>query len=421
MSSKAIVISSDSLSKPSTNDYQPAKESQDAQDDDMDMEGSEIISRKSSIGVIDSEYEQDLSSRKRKVKWSQVGNPKQKTSTMPLDSKDQASKQSKMVTSKVQKAHGTSSRKVGCCIPLSPTHVLSDDAGPQKDTHSDDPCNKSTNTAQVVLIGSDSTCSTVTPTPAQGVPQTNVPDPCKESGKTQSARSNKPDPHKEYVNTVKALVAPLTSNSTHCTTAHVNSNNINTSFPDTPGILGGISNGTHLLAGPGVSANSSAFVASTVLHISHEPYYGAPVQLPNESYDKKDAVLQPLTLAPRSPVIWPAAELFAGQCDTNWVSPNKSDNSGLSSEALPPVSAKLLVAEEGHVPAANNEAIGLQESGPHAIQGGVHPPHSYSSQDLSIPSAQQHTFMEQLPGPGLPPWQMLGAPYGYGTGIHGGW
>ena len=29
--------------------------------------------------------------------------------------------------------------------------------------------------------------------------------------------------------------------------------------------------------------------------------------------------------------------------------------------------------------------------------------------------------MEQLPGPGLPPWQMLGGPYGYGTGIHGGW
>lgn len=79
----------------------------------------------------------------------------------------------------------------------------------------------------------------------------------------------------------------------------------NTSFPDTPGIsgvishhaclpgdsrnIGGISNSTHLLAGPGVSANSSAFVASTVPHISHEPYYGAPVQLPNKSYDKKDA------------------------------------------------------------------------------------------------------------------------------------
>jgi len=29
--------------------------------------------------------------------------------------------------------------------------------------------------------------------------------------------------------------------------------------------------------------------------------------------------------------------------------------------------------------------------------------------------------MEQLPGPGLPPWQMLGGPYGYGTGIHRGW
>jgi len=105
----------------------------------------------------------------------------------------------------------------------------------------------------------------------------------------------------------------------------------------------------------------------------------------------------------------------------NRVSPNKLDNSGLSSEASPPVSGKLLAAKEGCVLTAKSEAIGLQESGPHPIQGGVHLPHSYhpSSQDSSIPSSQQHAFMEQ--GPGLPPWQMLGAPYGYGTGIHGGW
>ena len=248
-SSKAIVLSSDSLSEPSSDDYQPAKESQDAQDDDMDMEGSEIVSRKSSIGVIDSEYVQDLSLCKHKVKWSQVGDPKQKTSAMPSDSKDQASKQSRMMTSKVQKAHGTSSRKVGHHIPSSPTHVLSNDAGPQKDTHSNGPCNKSTNTVQVVLIGSDSTRSTVTLTPAQGVPQTNVSDPHKESSKTmqahtpsfisdsfhcstmptsaqQSARSDEPDPRKESVNTVKALVAPLTSNPMHCTTAHIDSNNM---------------------------------------------------------------------------------------------------------------------------------------------------------------------------------------------------
>jgi len=107
-SSKAIVISSDSMSKPSSDDYQPAKESQDAQDDDVDMEGGEVVSKKSSIGVIDSDYKQDPSSRKRKVKWSDAGDPKQKTNAVPSDSKDQASKWSKTMTSKVQKVHGTS-------------------------------------------------------------------------------------------------------------------------------------------------------------------------------------------------------------------------------------------------------------------------------------------------------------------------
>ncbi|KIN95942.1 hypothetical protein M404DRAFT_33747 [Pisolithus tinctorius Marx 270] len=35
--------------------------------------------------------------------------------------------------------------------------------------------------------------------------------------------------------------------------------------------------------------------------------------------------------------------------------------------------------------------------------------------------SQQHTFTEQLPGPGIPLWQMLGVPYDYNTVMHGGW
>jgi len=59
----------------------------------------------------------------------------------------------------------------------------------------------------------------------------------------------------------------------------------NACLPDTSGNIGGTSNSAHLLAGPGVSGVSatSAFVASTVPRVSHEPYYAAPVQ-----YDRRD-------------------------------------------------------------------------------------------------------------------------------------
>jgi len=217
----------------------------------------------------------------------------------------------------------------------------------------------------------------------------------------------------------------------------------NTSLPDTPkvsGIIshhvclpdvsadtGGISNSAHSLIGPGVSAG-----------------------LPNEAYNKKDrgmlgyflymqllttpgyVVLELLVPAPRSPVTWSAAELFAGQDDVvaaqphadfftgdtsgittgpgsstlmpsysepptmhltssienqaerprprlvqgktqsghksepfslqNRVFPNNLENSRLSSNTLPPVSAKLLAAKEGHVPAAKSDAMAFRKA-----------------------------------------------------------
>jgi len=197
--SKTIVIS-DSMSEPLNNDYQPTKESQDAQDNDVDMEGGEVVGGKSSIGDTNSEYKQEPSSRKRKAKWPQVNNPKQKTHAVSSDSKDQASKWSKTVTSKVPKACGTR-RKVDHHIPSSPVCVSSeDDACPQKGTRSNIPRNESMN-AQAVLTCSDSTRYTVTPASA-------------------------PDPHKESVETAKALVPPSTSDSVHCSVARVDSNNM---------------------------------------------------------------------------------------------------------------------------------------------------------------------------------------------------
>jgi len=220
--SKTIVISSDSMSEPSNDDYQPTKESQDAQDDDMDMEGGEVIGGKSSIGDTNSEYEQEPSSRKRKAKWPQVNDPKQKTHAVSSDSKDQASKWSKTVTSKVLKACGTR-RKVDHHIPSSPVCVSSeDDAHPQKGTRSNIPRNESMN-AQAVSTCSDSTCYTVTPASAQGVPQTDTPDP---TSAQKNARSDKPDPHKESVGTAKVLVPPSTSDSVHCSVVRVDSNNM---------------------------------------------------------------------------------------------------------------------------------------------------------------------------------------------------
>jgi len=109
-----------------------------------------------------------------------------------------------------------------------------------------------------------------------------------------------------------------------------------------------------------------------------------------------------------------------------WVFPNHTDNMGPSSEASPAVSARLLAAEEGRL--STTKGQDLQELSSHSVvRNTIRPPHPYqvprpvSRQDSSIHPSQQHPFIERLPGPGMPPWNMPGAPYEYGAGFPGGW
>jgi len=100
-----VLVLSDSLTpepESSKNDYHPDQESQDI-DTDVDMEGDEVASEKSAAEDIDSEYEQELLSRKCKVKESQVHDSKQKGNVPSLDSKSQVSKRSKTVAFNVPK------------------------------------------------------------------------------------------------------------------------------------------------------------------------------------------------------------------------------------------------------------------------------------------------------------------------------
>ena len=109
------------------------------------------------------------------------------------------------------------------------------------------------------------------------------------------------------------------------------------------------------------------------------------------------------------------------------VFPNHTDNIGFSSEASPAVSARLLAAEEGRLSTTKGQGDDLQELGSHSIRNTIHPPHPYqvprpvSRQESSIHPPQQHPFIERLPGPGMPPWNMPGVPYEYGTSFPGGW
>lgn len=124
--SQAIVLS-DSLtpeSESSRDDHHPDQESRDV-DTDMDMEGGEVTSEKSTAEDIDSEYEQELWSCKHKAKESQVRDSKQKGNVPSLGSKGQASKRSKTVSFNIPKAHAIGP-KTGPHIPSSPTYVSSE-------------------------------------------------------------------------------------------------------------------------------------------------------------------------------------------------------------------------------------------------------------------------------------------------------
>ena len=155
-----VISLSDSLtpeSKASRDDYQPDQKSRDV-DADVDMEGGEVTSEKSAAEDIDSEYEQELLSRKHKAKESQVRDSKQKDSGPSLDRKGQASKHSKTVAFNVPKARAVRP-KVGHRISSSPTYIsLDSDVSKvehpvQKSTCSNVPGSReeSANAAKVVI------------------------------------------------------------------------------------------------------------------------------------------------------------------------------------------------------------------------------------------------------------------------------
>ena len=109
--SSVITLSSGSMSetKLSGDDYVPGQESRGV-NSDADMEDGEVASKTNTIRDVDSEYEQEPSSCKRKVKGPEVGGAKQKSSIPPLDSRGQTSKRSKTVTFKDLKAHTTGTK-----------------------------------------------------------------------------------------------------------------------------------------------------------------------------------------------------------------------------------------------------------------------------------------------------------------------
>jgi len=129
-SSKVIILSSDTPfeSEPSSDEYHPDEQSQGGQDDDMRTEDGEV-NADDVIGNIDSEYEREPLSRKRKLKGSQVSDIKQETkaSVLLLDRKGETSKHGKMVGSKGLRAR-TTSGKTRRRIPSSPMYVPSDDS-----------------------------------------------------------------------------------------------------------------------------------------------------------------------------------------------------------------------------------------------------------------------------------------------------
>ena len=123
--SKVIILSSDtpSESEPSGDEYRPDKQPQGGQDDDMRTEDGEVDTD-DATGNINSDYEQEPSSRKRKLKESQVSDMKLKTKGSMLR-KGETSKYSRMVSSKGLRTSKTRRR-----IPSSPMYVSSDDSCP---------------------------------------------------------------------------------------------------------------------------------------------------------------------------------------------------------------------------------------------------------------------------------------------------
>ena len=285
--SSVITLSSGLMSETelSGDDYVPGQESCGV-NSDTDMEDGEVSSKTNTIRDVDSEYEQEPLSRKRKAKGPEVGSAKQKSSVPPLDSRGQTSKQSKTVTFKDLKAHTTGTKRRR--IPLSPMYVSSEEdmCREQKQTEVPD-----TAKALAPPVISNATHRSAPSGPMQKA----IPDPRKKSntakalvdsthrsvpsGSTQKAgRSDVPDPHKRSTNIAQVLV-PIIPAPTHCTIAPIDSDNMhaavsnavnstvssNARSPDAPGNLAGISQNIQLPCLPdGIMDRASTPLVSAV-------------------------------------------------------------------------------------------------------------------------------------------------------------
>ena len=274
-----VLVLSDSLTpepKSSKNDYRPDQESRDI-NTDVDMEGDEVASEKSTAEDIDSEYEQELLLRKHKVNESQVSDSKQKGNVPSLDSKAQVSKHSKTVAFNVPKPC-TIRPKAGCRIPSSPTYVSSgDDVGKverpvQKSTRSNAPgsCEESANAVKVVvpLNTSDTVHRTVTPGSMQKTgPDTDISNLRQAPAKTPITPvplvSTQPDAHKESTHSAKTLISTQTPDPT--TVASINIHKHKPALPVVP--IG--TSSTCIFADsnvPGTAMRTPGFVSTDLHH-----------------------------------------------------------------------------------------------------------------------------------------------------------
>jgi len=213
-------------------DYMPDQESRSV-DSDVDMEDGEVAGRMNTIGDVDSEYEQEPSTRKRKAKGPVVGSAKQKSSVPPLDSRGQTSKWSKTVAFKDLKAHTTGTKRHR--LPSSPMYVSS-----KEDIHREQKRSEVPDTAKALThVISDTTHRSVPSGSMQKAVQFDVPDPRKKSNtakalidsthhsvpsrSTQKAGcSDAPDPHEKSTNTAQVLI-PIIPSPAHSTIAPIDS------------------------------------------------------------------------------------------------------------------------------------------------------------------------------------------------------
>ncbi|KAI5990820.1 hypothetical protein F5J12DRAFT_897615 [Pisolithus orientalis] len=306
-------------------------------------------------------------------------------------------------------------------------------------------CKGTTNVMKVLVpaMGSDTTCHIVTTGSAQKTLQPTTSDLHKASADTANLTS----------------VVTIGSNAPGVTCS-ISISNITDSH-ETPSILCNTSVPVSVIPSPDEASDTSTISNSTSTSVPEA------TQVPNESDAKPNA-------APSTPVTHAAADLFIGEDDgpdggffSGYPSGPATRKGSLITHAKCPAlhlmqgpahlgsdhepfdlqlhvfpdkpeihttSARLCAAEEGCLPTMESEADSAWQTGPHSLHGAClsltlgpggphiaynvpHPLHATQFNHL----LQQHTFADQLPGPGIPLWQMPGVPYDYNTVMHGGW